>query len=381
MTARYWHLTDDGRVRCDLCPRECTLRDGQRGFCFVRQNIGGRLELTTYGRSSGFCVDPIEKKPLNHVSAGQAVLSFGTAGCNLGCRFCQNWELSTAHESDILSVTATGEQIAEAAVVSGCRGVAYTYNDPVIFAEYAIDVAAACHERGLLNVAVTAGYLNAEPRADFFAWMDAANVDLKSFDPAFYRKVVGGHLETVQETLRCLVHETQVWVEVTTLVIPGLNDSDAELSTLAEWIAGELGPSVPWHVTAFHPDNKMRDVPPTSRAALTRARRLGQDAGLRFVYTGNVRDLDGATTFCPSCGRAVVVRNGYAVTTYALGPDGSCRHCGEAVPGRWDAAAGTWGNARRRVGIGTRPSAHVPPARPFTYGLAPHGPPERGGNP
>ena len=349
MTARYWRRTDDGRVRCELCPRECTMRDGQRGFCFVRQASGGRLELTTDGRSSGFCVDPIEKKPLNHVAPGKSVLSFGTAGCNLACKFCQNWEISTARSFDVLGEAASGEAIAEAAVATGCRGVAYTYNDPVIFAEYAIDVATACRERGLLNVAVTAGYINPEPRADFFAVMDAANVDLKSFDPGFYRKVVGGRLETVLNTLRYLVHETQVWVEITTLVIPGQNDSDAELSALAEWIAGELGQGVPWHVTAFHPDNRMVDVPATRPETLSRARDLGRQAGLHFVYTGNIRDAGGATTWCPGCGRALIVRDGYAVTRYELTGSGACSHCGVPIPGRWDAQAGSFGNRRTRV--------------------------------
>ncbi len=336
--ARYWHTTDDGRVRCDLCPRECTLRDGQRGFCFVRQNVAGRLNLTTYGRSSGLAIDPIEKKPLNHVAPGTTVLSFGTAGCNLGCQFCQNWELSTARDADVLGVQAAPEAIAQTAADAGCRGVAYTYNDPVIFAEYAIDVAAACRERGLLNVAVTAGFINPEPRADFFAAMDAANVDLKSFDPDFYRRVTGGRLEVVQDTLRYLVHETAVWTEITTLVIPGHNDSDAELGAMAVWIATELGPDVPWHVTAFHPDNRMRDVPRTPASSLLRARRIGQDAGLRFVYTGNVRAPDGATTCCPGCGQALIVRDGYAVTRYGLTPHGTCRQCGTPIPGRWDTA-------------------------------------------
>ena len=343
MTARYWQHTQDGRVRCELCPRECTLSDRQRGFCFVRANIGGELEVTTYGRSSGFYVDPIEKKPLNHVAAGKSVLSFGTAGCNLSCRFCQNWEISKASDVDILlALEATPDAIVAATEITHCRGVAYTYNDPVIYTEYAVDIAAACRAHGLLNVAVTAGYVNPAPRAEFFAAMDAANVDLKSFDADFYRKVVGGRLEVVLDTLRYLVHETDVWVEVTTLVIPGLNDSDAELTALARWIFAELGPGVPWHVTAFHPANRMMDVPRTPAATLTRARRIGLDAGLRFVYTGNVSDREGATTFCPGCGAALIERDGYVVTRYELDPAGACRRCGEPIPGRWDAAVGKW---------------------------------------
>ena len=351
MLAKYWQTTADGRVQCDLCPRHCRLRDGQRGFCFVRQNLGGQLDLTTYGRSSGFCVDPIEKKPLNHVAAGAAVLSFGTAGCNLGCQFCQNWQISTARSVDVLADAASPSAIAGAALDTACRGVAYTYNDPVIFPEYAIDVAQACREFGLLNIAVTAGYINPAPRADFFAAMDAANVDLKSFNPDFYRQVVGGRLEVVQETLTYLVKETDVWVEVTTLLIPGYNDADAEVGALADWIVDALGPDVPWHVTAFHPDNRLRHVPPTPPASLNRARQLGLAAGLHFVYTGNVRDLIGATTFCPSCDAGLIVRDGYALRRYDLGPDGGCSHCGQAIPGRWDETPGDFGDQRWPVAI------------------------------
>jgi len=311
------------------------MRPGQRGFCFVRENVGGRLELTTYGRSSGFALDPIEKKPLNHVRPGSAVLSFGTAGCNLACKFCQNWSISTARDVDLLNRTATPGAIAEAARYRGASGVAYTYNDPVIFAEYAIDTAAACREVGLLNVAVTAGYINPIPRADFFGAMDAANVDLKGFTPDFYRRVVGGRLEAVQDTLRYIQHETSCWLEITTLLIPGYNDSDAEVGALAEWVAGELGPAVPLHFTAFHPDNRMCDVPRTPLSTLKRARQIGLAAGLNFVYIGNVPDEAGSTTVCPGCGQAVIVRAGYAVVRYELTADGACRHCGTAIPGRW----------------------------------------------
>jgi pyruvate formate lyase activating enzyme len=352
MTTRYWHALTEGRVECDLCPRHCRMRPGQRGFCFVRQNVAGALVLTTYGRSSGFCIDPIEKKPLNHVAAGAGVLSFGTAGCNLACKFCQNWQISTATSFDALTDAASPEAIADAAARTGARGVAYTYNDPVIFPEYAIDVAGAARARGLLNIAVTAGYIEPEPRADFFAAMDAANVDLKSFREDFYRRVVGGRLGVVLDTLRYLVHETQVWVEVTTLVIPGFNDSDAELAQLAAFIAEQLGVDVPWHVTGFHPDNRMRDVPPTPVATLRRARRIGQQAGLRYVYTGNVVDAAGATTTCPGCGAPVVERAGYRIVGYDLDSSGRCRRCGAAVAGRWDAGPGGYGARRIPVRLG-----------------------------
>jgi len=336
MKARYWHGLDDERVQCDLCPRFCRMRDGQAGFCFVRANRGGVLDLVTYGRSSGFAVDPVEKKPLNHVAAGQSVLSFGTAGCDLACKFCQNWDMSTAREFDILSVEAPPSAIVATALARGCRGVAYTYNDPVIYPEYAIDVAQAARAAGLLNVAVTAGSINPGPRADFFAPMDAANVDLKSMNQDFYRRVVGGHLEVVQDTLRYLAHETSVWVEVTTLVIPGYNDTDAELGQLAAWIASEMGQDVPLHLTAFHPSHRMMDVPPTPASTLRRARTIAINEGLRFVYTGNIVDQEGSTTWCPGCGKALIVRRGYNIAAYRLTADGCCEHCGQAIPGRWD---------------------------------------------
>ena len=333
--ARYWERTDDGRVQCTLCPRECRLRPGQRGFCFVRANEDDRLVLTTYGRSSGFAIDPIEKKPLSHFWPGTSVLSFGTAGCNLGCRFCQNWDISTSRAMDRLADEGTPEQIADTAVAQGCAGVAYTYNDPVIFAEYAIDVAQACRARGLANVAVTAGYVNPEARRDFFAVMDAANVDLKGFSDTFYRRLTGAHLQPVLDTIAYLVHDTDVWVELTTLVIPGHNDSDADLAALSRWVATECGPDVPLHFSAFHPDHRMRDVPRTPPATLTRARCLALDAGLRYVYTGNVHDPAGHTTWCPGCGLAVIRRDWFQVTDFLLDAAGACPGCGTVVAGRF----------------------------------------------
>ena len=344
--ARYGVTLPDGRVRCELCPRECTLRDGQRGFCFVRANEGGRLVLTTYGRSSGFCIDPIEKKPLHHYYPGTSVLSFGTAGCNLGCKFCQNWDISKAREFDRLQDEATPEAIADAAVAMGCRSVAFTYNDPVIFAEYAIDVAAECRSRGVKNVAVTAGYVNPEARRDFFAAMDAANVDLKGFTDEFYQSLTGGHLQPVLDTLAYLRHETDVWFEITTLLIPGHNDSSAELEKLTGWVASELGPDVPLHFSAFHPDWRMRDVPPTPVSTLVRARQIALDAGLRHVYTGNVHNRDGDTTFCSGCGGRLIVRDWYELIAYRLDAAGRCPDCGTPLAGRFDARPGEFG-ARR----------------------------------
>ncbi|MDR1798924.1 MAG: AmmeMemoRadiSam system radical SAM enzyme [Bifidobacteriaceae bacterium] len=335
--ARYWHPLADsaGRIQCDLCPRHCRPRPGQRGFCFVRRNTGGQMELTTYGRSSGFAVDPMEKKPLNHVLPGSTVFSFGTAGCNLACQFCQNWDLSAAREMDRLMAFAEPSEIAAAAAAAGCRAVAYTYNDPVIFAEYAIDTAAACRELGLLNVAVTAGYIEGQGRADLFGAMDAANIDLKAFSPEFYRRLTGARLEAVLDTLCYVVKETPVWVEITTLLIPGHNDSEAELDGLTSWIADQLGPDVPLHFTAFHPAHRLTNTPRTPLATLLRARTMALANGLRYVYTGNVADPATSTTYCPGCGSALVERDWFTVLRCRLGPDGTCPDCGQAVPGRW----------------------------------------------
>ncbi len=334
--ARYWHLEEDGRLRCDLCPRDCRLKDGQRGLCFVRQRQGDQMVLTTYGRSSGFCVDPIEKKPLHHFHPGSSVLSFGTAGCNLACRFCQNWDISKSREMDKLMDEASPTAIARAAKDAGCRSVAFTYNDPVIFAEYAMDVADACRDVGVKAVAVTAGYMHAAPRADFYAKMDAANVDLKAFTEEFYAKQTASELAPVKETLRYLVQETKVWTEITTLLIPGLNDSDEELTELSAWVASELGPEIPLHLTAFHPDYRMTDLPATPPATLRRARAIAKREGLRHVYTGNIHDREGDTTSCLACGADVIVRDWYELVRADLGPRGTCGQCGAELAGRFD---------------------------------------------
>jgi pyruvate formate lyase activating enzyme len=344
---RWWHTLEDGRIQCDLCPRDCKLHDGQRGFCFVRQRTGDRMVLTTYGRSSGFCVDPIEKKPLNHFLPGSSVLSFGTAGCNLGCRFCQNWDISKSRENDRLADQASPETIARRAQELGCKSVAFTYNDPVIFAEYAMDVADACRERGLYAVAVTAGYMHDQPRREFYAKIDAANVDLKGFTEDFYKNITFSHLQPVLETLEYLKRGTKVWFEVTTLLIPGHNDSDAEVTALSEWYVEHLGPEVPLHFTAFHPDFKMLDLLPTPPATLSRARQIALRVGLRFVYTGNVHDLEGGSTYCPSCGHSLIVRDWYEILQYRLARNGTCGWCSAAVPGRFEAHPGKFG--RRRI--------------------------------
>jgi pyruvate formate lyase activating enzyme len=321
--------------------------------CFVRARLDDQVVLTSYGRSSGYCVDPVEKKPLNHFLPGSSVLSFGTAGCNLACRFCQNWDISKSKEIDTLSDEASPEALAAAAVELGCRSVAFTYNDPVIFHEYAVDVALACRQRGVKAVAVTAGYVSPEPRAEFYEHMDAANVDLKAFTEEFYRHTCGAHLEAVKDTLRYLRHETSVWFELTTLLIPGLNDSDAELDAMCRWVGDELGPDVPMHFTAFHPDFKLLDRPPTPPDTLRRARRIALANGVRFAYTGNVHDREGSSTWCPGCGDVVIERDWYVIGRYGLNEAGACARCGHRVPGVFDGPPGGWGPRRIPVRLGT----------------------------
>lgn len=345
--ARWWHALDDGRIQCDLCPRDCKLHEGQRGACFVRQRSGDAMVLTTYGRSSGFCIDPIEKKPLNHFYPGSSVLSFGTAGCNLACKFCQNWDISKSRDMDRLMDQAGPAQIALAALHTGCRSVAFTYNDPVIFAEYAMDVADACRARGVKTVAVTAGYMHDAARRAFYEKMDAANVDLKAFTDDFYFKLTGAHLQPVLDTLVYLARETSVWLEITTLLIPGKNDSDAELQAMCAWLAREVGVDVPLHFTAFHPDWKMSDIAATPAATLRRARDIAHRAGLRYVYTGNVHDTEGGTTACPKCAQPVIARDWHEILDYRLDAAGKCTNCGSAIAGRFAIGPGVHG--RRRV--------------------------------
>ena len=350
--ARYWHWATDGRMQCDLCPRDCKLHEGQRGACFVRAREGDRMVLTTYGRSSGFCIDPIEKKPLNQFYPGSSVLSFGTAGCNLACKFCQNWDISKSRDMDRLMDQAAPDTIAMEAVKYGCKSVAFTYNDPVIFAEYAMDVADACHALGVQTVAVTAGYMHDQPRRDFYAKMDAANVDLKAFTDDFYFKLTGSHLQPVLDTLVYLRRETTVWFEITTLLIPGHNDSDDEIGAMSRWILQELGPDVPLHFSAFHPDHKMPDVPATPPSTLVRARNIALRTGLRYVYTGNVHHAAGDTTCCPHCQAALVERDWYQIKRYRLTGDGRCPDCGTAIAGRFAAQAGNFGRRRIPIAIG-----------------------------
>lgn len=352
VSTRYWHRLDNGKLQCDLCPRFCQLNRDQRGMCFVRGRVGDEIRLLSYGLSSGFCIDPIEKKPLNHFLPGTPVLSFGTAGCNLACRFCQNWDISRSRETERLCDSASPEQLVQAAIAHDCRSIAFTYNDPVIFHEYAIDVAKACHQQGLASVAVSAGYVCPAPREEFYRHVDAANIDLKAFTERFYHRICGGALAPVLETLEYLQHQTDVWLEITTLLIPGENDSDAEIAALSRWIARQLGDEVPLHFTAFHPDWKMRDRPPTPLATLQRARMIAREEGLKFVYTGNLPDDEGNTTYCPHCNHAVIARSGYQIRRWELNEAGQCRFCAQPIAGRFESTPGQWGSRRLPIRIG-----------------------------
>ncbi|MGH8556829.1 MAG: AmmeMemoRadiSam system radical SAM enzyme [Methylococcales bacterium] len=340
---RYWRALDDGRVECEMCPRYCKLHEGQRGLCFVRANHAGALVLTTWGRSSGFVIDPIEKKPLNQFLPGTPVLSFGTAGCNLACKFCQNWDISKSRRMDTLMDQASPELIATAAERLGCRSVAYTYNDPVIFHEYAIDVAQACREKNIRSVAVTAGYVCAEPRIEFYRYMDAANVDLKAFSERFYKKITGSKLGAVLDTLEYIRNETDVWLEITTLLIPDENDSSRELDEMTRWIFDHLGPDVPLHFSAFHPDWKMRDKNRTPMETLLRARTIAIENGIRYVYVGNVHNKEAGGTYCSHCGELLIGRDWYRLSEWNLDPAGRCKVCATRCAGIFEGRAGNWG--------------------------------------
>lgn len=350
----YWTSLDDGRVQCDLCPRHCKLHEGQRGLCFVRGREDNQVLLYSYGRSSGFCIDPIEKKPLNHFMPGSATLSLGTAGCNLACKFCQNWDISKSREMDTLSSSATPEQLIQTAKRNACRLIAFTYNDPVIFLEYAIDTAKRCREESIRTVAVSAGYIKPKPREDFFRHMDAANIDLKAFTPRFYKNICGAELDVVLDTLCYIKQETQTWLEITTLLIPGENDSTAELHKECEWIMDNLGTEVPLHFSAFHPSWKMKNKDHTPEATLTKARRIALETGLRYVYTGNIHDVTGGSTYCPRCGQCVIERNWFELGEWHMDvsqedSSGYCHNCGTRIAGVFEKTPGSWGRSSQPI--------------------------------
>ncbi len=355
---KWWSRQSDNKFRCELCPRACELTPGKRGFCFVRKGSEEGIVLTTYGKSSGFCIDPIEKKPLNHFYPGSAVLSFGTVGCNLGCQFCQNWYISKARKQARLLDEAFPETIAQAASDKGITSVAFTYNDPVIFAEYAIDTAKACHERGVKTVAVTAGYISEQAREEFFSVLDAVNIDLKAFSENFYVKNSLAHLQPVLETIDYVANHTDTWLELTTLLIPGENDSEDEVKEMSKWIVDHIGPNIPLHFSAFHPDFRMKDKPHTSHTSLKRAREIAKDVGINYVYLGNVNDFQGSSTYCPHCNKLIVGREWYKLSSYHI-KDGCCSHCGEKIAGRFNESLGQWGPKRQPVSFTTERKQHL----------------------
>ena len=349
-TAKYWSKSEETeQIICELCPRFCRLRDGQRGLCFVRKRSGNQLILDTYGRSSGFCIDPIEKKPLNHFFPGTSVLSFGTAGCNLACKFCQNHDISKSRDQDAMAHNASPIQIAEAAKKHKCGSVGYTYNDPVIFIEYAIDVAMACHERKINNVAVTAGYINEPAREDFFTVMDAANIDLKGFSQQFYRKLTGSEIEPVLDTIAYVAQETECWLELTTLIIPGENDSPQELEKLSLWVLETCGSETPLHFTAFKPDHRMLDKPATPAKTLFEARKIALKAGLKHVYVGNIHDYEAQSSYCNGCGALLIGRNWHLLSDWKLDDFGGCTICGNRFSSRINGPPGNWGRKRMPI--------------------------------
>jgi pyruvate formate lyase activating enzyme len=332
--AKWWQKTENGKLLCTLCPRYCTIGEGQSGFCFVRKNIKGELYSTGYGRPTGFAIDPIEKKPLNHFFPGSEILSFGTAGCNLGCKFCQNWTMSKARLEETRSLYAAPEEVIGIAGKYKTPSIAFTYNDPVIIGEYVIDIARLAREKGIKTVMVTAGYIDKEARKDVFKNIDAANVDLKAFSEDFYFKLTSSHLKPVLDTLLWLKNETGVWFELTTLLIPGENDSPGEIKRMCAWILDNLGDSTPVHFTAFHPDFKMADKKPTPSETVKSARKTALELGIKYCYTGNIVFPEGGTTSCPGCGIALIKRNWHSVAEINMAGN-KCLKCGYLIQGRF----------------------------------------------
>ncbi|MDE3179377.1 MAG: AmmeMemoRadiSam system radical SAM enzyme [Acidobacteriota bacterium] len=330
--ALWWESLPNGKAHCYLCPRHCHIGEGQTGFCFIRKNIAGVLYNLGYAQPAALQIDPIEKKPLNHFMPGSRILSIGTAGCNMGCFFCQNWDISKSKADQINSIRLTPSDAARAAIDNGCPAIAFTYNEPTIWGEYVIDIAKEAHRAGLKTVMVTNGYVTRAALFDIYEHIDAANVDLKAFTERFYAKTTLTHLDPVLETLKTLRHETGVWFEITNLMIPDLNDGAEETKELCAWVLENLGDDVPLHFTAFHPDFKLRDRPGTPPETLHRARRIAMESGLKFVYEGNIYS-DGGNTVCPGCKRTVLKRWWHKVSDRRISEEGSCEFCGERIAG------------------------------------------------
>lgn len=333
--AKWWHLNERGKILCTLCPRYCQIGNGQQGFCYIRQNINNKLYTLGYGKPTGFGIDPIEKKPLNHFLPGTSVLSFGTAGCNLGCKFCQNWSISKARLDEINSVSAKPEDVISLAKKHSTPSIAFTYNDPTIFGEYVIDISEIAQQEKIKTVMVTAGYIDKEARKDVYKNIDAANVDLKAFTEKFYYKNTFSHLNEILDTLIWLKNETNIWIELTTLLIPDENDSDDELKNECDWILENLGDNIPLHFTAFHPDFKMRNKKATSHSTLLRAKNIAQKSGIKFCYLGNVNDKKNQSTYCADCGSLLIERDWYSIQKINLYQN-KCGKCGKTLPGKFN---------------------------------------------
>lgn len=352
--AKWWEPIEgskNNKVLCTLCPRYCKIGNGQAGFCFIRRNRGGKLYQDGYGASTGFAVDPIEKKPLNHFLPGTPVLSFGTAGCNLGCKFCQNWDISKNKLDEVKShEKLSPEDVVNLAFQHKCPSIAYTYNDPTIWGEWVIDIAQVARERGLKNVMVTAGYITKEAREEIYPFIDAANIDLKAFTETFYNKLTFSYLNDVLDTIKWMYNETNVWVELTNLIIPGHNDESDEFKEMVGWLLENCDDNIPLHFTAFHPDFKMMDTPKTPQETLNRARRIALDMGMKYVYIGNVFDRNGQTTYCPNCGTHLIQRDWHAVSANKMNKN-KCSKCGTIIPGVFTQESYTSDGLRYNVGV------------------------------
>ncbi|PID59359.1 MAG: AmmeMemoRadiSam system radical SAM enzyme [Ignavibacteriae bacterium] len=333
--AKWWKTKDNGKILCTLCPRYCEIGEGQKGFCYIRENIEGKLYSTGYGRPTGFAIDPIEKKPLSHFLPGSDVLSFGTAGCNLGCRFCQNWSMSKSKLDELNALKISPENVVNLALKYKSKSIAYTYNDPTIFGEYVIDVSELAREKNIKNVLVTAGYINKEARKDIYKYIDAANIDLKAFTETFYQKITYSHLNDILETLLWVKNETDIWLEITTLLIPDENDSNEEIKQLTNWITTNLGKNVPLHFTAFHPDFKMKDKSSTPAETLINARKIALEEGINYCYLGNIHNIESQTTYCPTCQNPIIIRDWHSVLDVKI-QNGKCKYCNSKVAGVWD---------------------------------------------
>jgi pyruvate formate lyase activating enzyme len=334
--ALLYEKLEDQKVRCALCNHRCIVSEGKRGLCNVRENQRGVLHTLVYGRLVARHIDPIEKKPLYHFLPGSLSYSIATVGCNFRCRFCQNADIAqlpTDHGGKILGEAASPESVVKAALRAGCRSLSYTYTEPTVFFEFALDTARLAHASGIRNVFVTNGYMTQEALQQIRPVLDAANVDLKAFNPKYYKDLCGAKLEHVQETLRNM-KSLGVFVEVTTLIVPGLNDDPEELRALAAFMVNDLGSDTPWHISRFHPTYRLTDRPPTPVETLRTAREIGLRAGLKYVYTGNVPGETGENTFCPACGQALIERWGFQVGASRL-IDGCCNKCGMHIDGVW----------------------------------------------